>query len=85
MKRIVGLSFQSRNREAFDFRSINVVADDGTDTFQSRNREAFDFRALFFLISVSQETAFQSRNREAFDFRRTRAQLKTLKADVSIS
>ena len=38
------MSFQSRNREAFDFNHFTVeIATPISIQFQSRNREAFDF------------------------------------------
>ena len=39
--------FQSRNRDAFDFKTSYKLRDNLTfDVFQSRNRDAFDFKSV---------------------------------------
>ena len=62
------LSFQSRNRESFDFRYRDPeIAGRDYQAFQSRNRESFDFSFAGDKMRRFNRT-FQSRNRESFDF-----------------
>ena len=82
------LSFQSRNRDAFDFNNANKVNSTARDAamFQSRNRDAFDFN-LPVRGELEQDIAeFQSRNRDAFDFNENTmkfANLATLNVSIS--
>ena len=62
--------FQSRNREAFDFKYIEQHPElEKAILFQSRNREAFDFKCKTWIHHPVTIGEFQSRNREAFDFK----------------
>ena len=60
--------FQSRNRDAFHFRSISRPRARKDSVFQSRNRDAFHFRTPI-PASPNSSMRFQSRNRDAFHFR----------------
>ena len=62
--------FQSRNRDAFHFRSRKRVGRLAPEwNFQSRNRDAFHFRTFRWWLGAARPMGFQSRNRDAFHFR----------------
>ena len=67
--------FQSRNRDAFDFKSTagsSIHSKSSGLMFQSRNRDAFDFKSRLPLTRHRfglPFPSFQSRNRDAFDFK----------------
>ena len=67
-----GISFQSRNRDAFHFRKDAHQHASYNAMFQSRNRDAFHFR-LPVTASAERSVWFQSRNRDAFHFRISQA------------
>ena len=65
------LTFQSRNRESYLFKSIlgvhPVVAQ--TSMFQSRNRESYLFKKKVLRCYRNTRNMFQSRNRESYLFK----------------
>ena len=63
--------FQSRNRDAFDFKRTRACACQQRHLFQSRNRDAFDFKTFNAPVPSHATMKFQSRNRDAFDFKST--------------
>ena len=79
--------FQSRNRDAFDFkRFLSIFARIGPILFQSRNRDAFDFKCQKYgRTSGHKYCLFQSRNRDAFDFKVELSTLRCRATIVSIS
>ena len=63
------VTFQSRNREACQFRIEYQDLKWEVDAFQSRNRDACQFREKRAFFPVYEYEVFQSRNRDAFHFR----------------
>ncbi len=52
-------TFQSRNRDAFDFKLPATAASAGClTTFQSRNRDAFDFKADHYMPEIHEQLGF---------------------------